>query len=1003
MTPDQVFLDTYEKTKNATEAYQAAFPNSEGVSIGTLRTRASRYLERLRANHSGNVQGVMPVTPVTSGASNLSHITSAPPEAVTHYTSQPQKLSHITPEPVMPVTSGHGVTPHYTPNVTPDMSRGGVTPPHGVTHQKQPESTTNLPEWEIIEQFKKEMIAQGLLPPAQIEGDGLLHRCDVEGPGGKGDGCYLLYLDGHLPAGGMQNWRSDQGWVNWRADLGRRLRPEEERAYKARVAEAQKARKLEELQRHEQARQRASVLWEQATPCTTHPYLEKKGVGAHGVRISTTPWRGTIDNALLIPLRDWDGQMWSLQAIFPAKDESLGRDRDFLPGGRKAGLFHLLGEVHPTTPQASSQAVPVLIAEGYATGATLHEVTGWPVFVAFDAGNLMAVAVELRKRHPQVEVILAADNDRATPGNPGLSKANDAATECGGRVVFPVFEGEESGSDWNDWVANRESREDLGQEMIRLFSRPVDPIARNLEGDLPIIQVEGGNRPQCVRLAEAAMIAKGVEVFQRGGQMVRLVRLPKVEQQENRKLDRPDNALLVMGVEQAWLELRLTECAIFQEFDGRRRKWVRIDCPPPISRAMLASTGDWQLRNLAGVIEAPTLRRDGSILETPGYDAKTELFFDPGGTVFPSIPEHPTQAEARQALADLSELICEFPFVGPEHKSAMLAAFLTVLIRRSIRTAPMFGVSATKMGSGKSFLADLASILACGRRAPAITYGGDRDEQKKQLFSLLLGGDSIAVLDNISGPMSSDQLCSILSQETIKDRVLGESREITVPTTVTWFATGNKLIIQGDLSTRALKIEIDPAVERPEERSFSKNLLEWTPQHRPRLVVAALTILRAFVVAGRPQGDLKPFGRFEEWSLLVRAALVWLGEADPCATRLQVEEDDPVRLQLTGFLRAWHEAVGTERITGPKLVALAKELANPTSHWSDGRNERPEPNPSLLNRLLEIAGERGVINNRRLGRWLLSYSGRIEGGFKVVKMTNQKDGEENQYWQVMPC
>ena len=97
----------------------------------------------------------------------------------------------------------------------------------------------------------------------------------------------------------------------------------------------------------------------------------------------------------------------------------------------------------------------LLICEGYATGATLHESTGHAVAVAFNAGNLKPVAMALRDRYPDFRLILAADNDRHTPGNPGLTKANEAALVVGGLVAAPEFDDDEPGSDWNDWANNR--------------------------------------------------------------------------------------------------------------------------------------------------------------------------------------------------------------------------------------------------------------------------------------------------------------------------------------------------------------------------------------------------------------------------------------------------------------------------------------------------------------------------------------------------------------------
>ena len=95
-----------------------------------------------------------------------------------------------------------------------------------------------------------------------------------------------------------------------------------------------------------------------------------------------------------------------------------------------------------------------------------------------------------------------------------------------------------------------------------------------------------------------------------------------------------------------------------------------------------------------------------------------------------------------------------------------------------------------------------------------------------------------------------------------------------------WIATGNNLVVAGDLTTRIVPCNLDPQVERPEEREFQRNLYDWIPANRPALIQAGLTVLRAYIVAGKPKQPIKNFARFEDWSRLVRSALVWLGSVD---------------------------------------------------------------------------------------------------------------------------
>ena len=281
---------------------------------------------------------------------------------------------------------------------------------------------------EPVDQFRAALAGRGILPKGgEVIADGRLHRCDAEGRGGKGDAAYLLHLDG-VPAGGFENWRDGFGWENWRADTDRTLSPAEEAAHRAKLENSRRERELEELKRKATARKRALSVFEDAAFCDSHPYTVRKGIQPHGARLQ--------GDRLVLPLRDADGTVHSLQFI--------GADgaKRYLTGGRKAGCYFDIGEPDGV----------LCVAEGFATGASIHEATGYAVAVAFDAGNLAAVAKALRKKHPDLRLILCADDDHLTAGNPGISKATDAALSTGARLAVPDFGAVrvENATDFND-------------------------------------------------------------------------------------------------------------------------------------------------------------------------------------------------------------------------------------------------------------------------------------------------------------------------------------------------------------------------------------------------------------------------------------------------------------------------------------------------------------------------------------------------------------------------
>lgn len=268
-----------------------------------------------------------------------------------------------------------------------------------------------------LSQFSDAIRAAGLTPPEKIEADGKLRRFSSNGKRGDGAGWYLLFGDG-VPAGCFGDWRTGVTQT-WRADIGRTLTPAKEAAHRDKAQAMRREREAEESRRRAEAQSRAAEIWQAAPPAPDdHAYLTRKGIKANGARLH----KGT----LLIPMRD-DGAIHSLQFI--------GEDggKRFLTGGRMAGCYFSIGD--------TKGAAALCIAEGFATGATIHEATGYPVAVAFNAGNLLAVAKTMREKFPDLPLILCADDDRHTPGNPGLTKATEAARAVGGLLVIPEFVG----------------------------------------------------------------------------------------------------------------------------------------------------------------------------------------------------------------------------------------------------------------------------------------------------------------------------------------------------------------------------------------------------------------------------------------------------------------------------------------------------------------------------------------------------------------------------------
>jgi hypothetical protein len=223
----------------------------------------------------------------------------------------------------------------------------------------------------------------------------------------------------------------------------------------------------------------------------------------------------------------------------------------------------------------------------------------------------------------------------------------------------------------------------------------------------------------------------------------------------------------------------------------------------------------------------------------------------------------------------------------------------------------------------------------------------------------------------------------MLTQTTLRMRILGRSEvpELSTGSLVT--ATGNNLTLVGDMSRRAILCRLDPGCERPELRRFSSDPIATLREHREKYLVAALTILRAFHVAGRPR-QVDPLGSFEDWSNWVRGALIWLGEADPVASMEAVRADDPKLEAAIAVVTQWWEVLGTDRVAVRSLIEKATEqrtMLNSIQHKLEFVR------PDFREALLAVAGDGGVISSRRLSKWIGGHEARIVAGRRIVRRT----------------
>jgi putative DNA primase/helicase len=497
---------------------------------------------------------------------------------------------------------------------------------------------------------------------------------------------------------------------------------------------------------------------------------------------------------------------------------------------------------------------------------------------------------------------------------------------------------------------------------------------------LRAITVKDGEIARAVDEAEDALLAAGLPIFERAGLLVMPIKstVPAADETKTEivllKAVRLENIVYLLN----------KHAAAFRRYDKRQRRLVEID-PPHAVAAIMAAKGQWKFPRLAGVTTTPTMRVDGTLLDAPGYDPATQLWYSPDANLLlPEIKTEPTRADAEAALSLLSDLLTEFPFVGNTDRSVALAAIMTPVLRGAFDVAPMFLMLASTAGTGKTYLVNLAAVTLTGRTCPVITNVKSQEEMEKRLGSLVLEGAAVISLDNTTTDIGGDLLCQVTEQRLIRIRILGKSETPECEWRGTMFATGNNVSLVGDMTRRGLICNMDAGLERPELRQFEADPIAKVYADRGAYIAAILTIARAWHAAGMPDCAAPPIASYGAWSRAVRLPLMWLGEGDCVKSMEQAREDDPVRNAARDLFAQLREHLTVDAsFTAADLIKLAEEVRQTPIDIDrpDYELVRPE-----LNELLRTQG--GTRMNRidptLIGNWLKSIKGQVHHGYQLV-------------------
>lgn len=440
----------------------------------------------------------------------------------------------------------------------------------------------------------------------------------------------------------------------------------------------------------------------------------------------------------------------------------------------------------------------------------------------------------------------------------------------------------------------------------------------------------------------------------------------------------------------------LARTADFMKFD--RFGELRNAFPPPeVVRDILAfNPQSWPFPALSSVAEVPVLRPNGTILDQPGYDADSGIFYAPASTLksFP-LPASPTQSDVKAARECIEEAIGEFPYADQASHANMYGLLLTPVLRPAILgCAPLAVVDAPMAGTGKSLITDVLSIITTGRPAAMMPYPYKEEEMQKQIAASLSAGRQLIVFDNLQGELKSPALALAITAKEFEARILGLSRNMTVPNVSTWIVTGNNIKPAGDMPRRCYQIRLNAKDSKPfMGREFKhQNLIQWVTDNRSELLHALLVIARYWYADGCQSYINSPVGSFENWHRTIGSIVTHARIPGFLANyRSFIEGEDDSPRQWEGFLNCLFEQYAERTFTVADMLDRAT--------WA--QSSIPETYPAEIADCLDRKGTNHRISvgkmfrNRRETRY-----GYGEWQYWLERVEGESEHKGSAEWRV---
>ncbi|HHJ15906.1 MAG TPA: hypothetical protein ENJ80_04325 [Gammaproteobacteria bacterium] len=413
----------------------------------------------------------------------------------------------------------------------------------------------------------------------------------------------------------------------------------------------------------------------------------------------------------------------------------------------------------------------------------------------------------------------------------------------------------------------------------------------------------------------AALASPDVEIYQRGDNLVELGKAEDLKDNKNLKRD-PKAPALKEIQSSGKMEILATRKIDFYKLKKEDGMLVEVPCgcPPDLAGKYLQMCGHWDVPHLFTFINIPTMTADGRILHEEGYDAETGVYVRKGGLEISTVGKI-TEEKIAKAKKIFESPYLEFPYIDEASRSISLSLMLSLVLRPTLDTVPLHAFNATGPGQGKSLLVSVAHKCTVGVNAAVMSLVESDEENEKRIASALIEGDRSVNLDNINGRLGNDTLCMALTERECRLRRLGHSNRVRVMNSAVFTATGNGLMIDGDLVRRSVMCTLDAKNPKPETRKFKQNHLEdYARGLQAEMLWAIFVLLVAFEQRDKMIEPKFPtwLGGFEDWSRRVRNVLIYHGYADPVSTQDSISQVAPERTKRVGIFNSLHVLSGGE-------------------------------------------------------------------------------------------